>query len=77
MSLTRVQRETPIINKFLFLYYLILDAPADSCSIKRKSTAGVDAGEDAKDGASPEKKSRLDEKCAEAENNGDTEEATA
>lgn len=53
------------------------DAPADSCCVKRKSTAAADAAEDAQDGASPEKKSRLEEKCAEAENNGDAEEATA
>ncbi|KYM81931.1 hypothetical protein ALC53_07572 [Atta colombica] len=52
-------------------------APADSCCVKRKSTAGADAAEDAQDGASPEKKSRLEEKCSEAENNGDAEEATA
>ncbi|KAI4488243.1 hypothetical protein M0804_005091 [Polistes exclamans] len=53
------------------------DAPADSCCIKRKSTALNDAAEDnALDGASPEKKSRLEEKCAEAESNGDAE-ATA
>jgi len=55
----------------------ISDAPADSCCVKRKSTAADDAAEDAQDGASPEKKSRLEEKCAEAENNGDAEEATA
>jgi len=45
--------------------------------VKRKSTSAADTVEDAQDGASPEKKSRLEEKCAEAENNGDAEEATA
>lgn len=60
----------------IFYFCVISDAPADSCHVKRKSTAAADATEDA-DGASPEKKSRLDEKCAEAENNGDAEKATA
>lgn len=63
-------------NIYIFLL-AISDAPADSCCVKRKSTAAADAAEDAQDGASPEKKSRLEEKCAEAENNGDAEEATA
>lgn len=57
--------------------FTILDAPVDSCCVKRKSTAAADATEEATDGASPEKKSRLEEKCAETENNGDAEEATA
>lgn len=62
----------------VFILFAISDAPAaDSCCVKRKSTAAADATEDAQDGASPEKKSRLEEKCAEAENNGDAEEATA
>lgn len=53
------------------------DAPADSCCIKRKSTTLNDAAEDnASDGASPEKKSRIEEKCAETESNGNAE-ATA
>lgn len=54
-----------------------VDAPADSCCIKRKSTTLSDSTEDtATDGASPEKKSKLDDKCAETESNGDAE-ATA
>lgn len=57
--------------------FIILDAPIDSCCIKRKSTSAADAAEEATDGASPEKKSRLEEKCAENENNGDAEEAAA
>ncbi|XP_033334284.1 uncharacterized protein LOC117225073 [Megalopta genalis] len=53
------------------------DAPVDNCCIKRKSTALSDTTEDsATDGASPEKKTRLEEKCAEAESNGEAE-ATA
>ncbi|XP_017892839.1 uncharacterized protein LOC108632658 isoform X1 [Ceratina calcarata] len=55
------------------------DAPVDSCCIKRKSTTLSDAtSEDgsATDGASPEKKSKLEEKCAETESNGEAE-ATA
>lgn len=53
------------------------DAPVDSCCIKRKSTAPSDAAEEtATDGASPEKKSKLEEKCAETESNGEAE-ATA
>lgn len=52
------------------------DAPVDSC-IKRKSTALSDGKEDAAtDGASPEKKTKLEEKCAETESNGEAE-ATA
>lgn len=50
------------------------DAPVDNCCIKRKSTAVNDATEDSTtDGASPEKKTRLEEKCAETESNGETE----
>ena len=48
------------------------------CSIKRKSTAGIEASEEsAVDGVSPEKKAKLDEKPAavEAESNGDVETA--
>lgn len=53
------------------------DAPVDSCCIKRKSTTVSDGTEDAAtDGASPEKKTRLEEKCAETESNGEAE-ATA
>ncbi|OAD54511.1 hypothetical protein WN48_06700 [Eufriesea mexicana] len=45
-----------------------------NCCIKRKSTALSETTEDAaNDGASPEKKTRLDEKCAETESNGDAE----
>lgn len=54
----------------------ITDAPVDTCCIKRKSV-GADLTDDASaDGASPEKKAKLDEKPAEAESNGATE-ATA
>ncbi|KOC67374.1 hypothetical protein WH47_09291 [Habropoda laboriosa] len=52
------------------------DAPVDSCCIKRKSTALSETEETADDDASPEKKTRLDEKCAETESNGEAE-ATA
>ena len=53
------------------------DAPVDSCCIKRKSTTLNDATEDtATDGASPEKKTKVEEKCAETESNGEAE-ATA
>lgn len=55
------------------------DASVDSCCIKRKSTTLSDVtseGDSATDGASPEKKSKLDEKCAETESNGEAE-ATA
>ncbi|XP_015429737.1 PREDICTED: uncharacterized protein LOC107186396 [Dufourea novaeangliae] len=50
------------------------DAPVDNCCIKRKSTALSDTTEDtATDVASPEKKKKLDEKCAETESNGEAE----
>ncbi|CAK9803930.1 hypothetical protein ANTQUA_LOCUS3842 [Anthophora quadrimaculata] len=52
------------------------DAPVDSCCIKRKSTALSETEETAADEASPEKKTKLDEKCAETESNGEAE-ATA
>lgn len=59
---------------FLFIF---IDASVDSCCIKRKSTTLSETTEDtATDGASPEKKKKLDEKCAETETNGDAE-ATA
>ncbi|KAF3428114.1 hypothetical protein QLX08_004167 [Tetragonisca angustula] len=53
------------------------DAPIDSCCVKRKSTTLSETTEEAAtDGASPEKKTKLDEKCAETESNGEAE-ATA
>lgn len=56
---------------------LFIDAPIDSCCVKRKSTTLSDPTEDTtSDGASPEKKTRLEEKCAETESNGEAE-ATA
>ncbi|KAK0078983.1 hypothetical protein PV325_001884 [Microctonus aethiopoides] len=55
------------------------DAPAaDACCIKRKSTAGIEPTVDGVDGASPEKKAKLEEKpVVEAESNGDTPTETA
>lgn len=76
MNLENAKRNTTNGNE-RYSRFQILDAPVDSCCVKRKSTAAADATEDATDGASPEKKSRLEEKCAETENNGDAEEATA
>lgn len=63
-----------IILKWLILF---VDAPIDSCCIKRKSTTLSETTEEAAtDGASPEKKTKLDEKSAETESNGEAE-ATA
>ncbi|XP_066598169.1 prothymosin alpha-A-like [Prorops nasuta] len=55
------------------------DGAADHCCIKRKSTAQADETDAATvtDGASPEKKSRLEEKPVENESNGGAEAATA
>lgn len=58
--------------------YPLVDGPVDSCCIKRKSTALSETKEEAAtDGASPEKKKKLEEKSAETESNGETEAATA
>ncbi|XP_048514366.1 uncharacterized protein LOC105691079 isoform X4 [Athalia rosae] len=56
------------------------DAPADACCIKRKSTAPQSDAVDGSpaEGASPEKKAKLEEKStADAENNGGEAEAAA
>jgi len=55
------------------------DAPSDACCIKRKSTAAVEASDETSvDGASPEKKAKLEEKAAaEVESNGREDAETA
>lgn len=64
---------------FVKHYWLILDAPSDACCIKRKSTAGVEGKDESSvDGASPEKKAKLEEKAAvEVESNGREDAKTA